>query len=110
MNADVDRYRTHSRWSDPGPFAAQLRAIPPEPREVRRAVSNLLVHPWVAPLRGIVAPDYAATDQQLRAVEGAPAGSVAERVYRDQPWLRVTPRLVSFAGGAPVEVASGVPA
>lgn len=69
MSAGLDRYRSHSRWSDPGPFTAALRAIPPEPRGVLRAVSNLLIHPWVAPMRGIVAPDFAAPDQNLRSVE-----------------------------------------
>lgn len=49
-------------------------------------------------------------DEVAAALAGAPDGSVAERVYRDQPWLRVTPKLVSLAGGTPVEVASGVPA
>jgi hypothetical protein len=69
MSADVDRYRTHSRWSDPGPFTAQLRAIPPEPASVQRAISQLLIHPWVAPQRGIVAPAEATQDRNIRSVE-----------------------------------------
>ena len=69
MNAEVDRYRTHSRWSDPGPFAPRLRAIPPDPPQVPRVVANLLIHPWVAPQRGIVAPAEATQDRNVRSVE-----------------------------------------
>lgn len=69
MIADVDRYRTHSRWTDPGAYAAELRAIPPDPRAVVDAVSNLLAHPMTAPARGIVAPEAAGGDRTLRSVE-----------------------------------------
>ena len=69
MSAGVDRYRTHSHWSDPGRFGAQLRAIPAEPPEVQRAISRLLIHPWVAPQRGIFAPAEAVQDRTIRAVE-----------------------------------------
>jgi hypothetical protein len=69
MMPAVDRYRTHSRWSDPGPFTAELHAIPPDPPGVVAAVSRLLIHPMIAPMRGLFAPDYAVGDRNIRSVE-----------------------------------------
>src|SRR5262249_52113138 len=66
---DVDRYRAQSRWTDPGRWTARLREIPPEPDAVVRAVSGLLQHPMMAPMRGIEVPAVARDDQGLRAVE-----------------------------------------
>ncbi len=43
----VSRYRTHSRWSDPGPYAAQLRALPPDPKALAEALHGLVVHPFL---------------------------------------------------------------
>jgi len=69
MMPAVDRYRTQSRWSDPGPFTERLRAIPPDPPAVVDAVSRLLIHPMIAPMRGIVAPETTVGDRNLRSVE-----------------------------------------
>jgi hypothetical protein len=66
---DVERYRAQSRWTDPGRWAARLREIPPEPGAVVRAVSGLLQHPMMAPVRGIEVPEAAREDQGLRAVD-----------------------------------------
>ena len=82
MSAQVDRYRTHSRWSDPGPFAPQLGAIPPDPPQVQRAVSNLLIHPMIAPHRGISVPAAATQDRNIRSVESILA-LLAERGSAD---------------------------
>ena len=69
MPQHVDPYRTHSRWSDPGRWSALLAGIPPEPASVVRAVSGLLLHPFVAPMRGVEMPPAALDDRNLRSVE-----------------------------------------
>jgi hypothetical protein len=70
MDQDVDFYRTQSRWSDPGRWASRLSEIPPEPRAIRHAVSGLLLHPYLAPMRGVEVPPAAQDDRQERSVEG----------------------------------------
>jgi len=65
----VEPYRTHSQWSDPGRWAPLLAQIPAEPAEVVRAVSGLLLHPFVAPMRGVEMPAAAAGDREIRSVE-----------------------------------------
>jgi hypothetical protein len=46
-------FRKQSQWSHPGRWEAFLKEIPPIPDTIVRVVSGLLIHPWVAPLRGI---------------------------------------------------------
>jgi hypothetical protein len=41
---------------------------------------------------------------------GSPDATLAQRVYREHDWLRVTPTVLSFATGVPVEVAARSPA
>ena len=65
-----DAYRTHSMWTDPGPFTDALRAIPPDPAAIVRDVSGLLLHPMIAPMRGIFVPDDALGDRNIRSVAG----------------------------------------
>jgi hypothetical protein len=67
--AEIDFYRTHSRWSHPGRWASLLTEIAPEPAGVVRAVSGLLLHPFVAPMRGVTMPAAAADDREVRSVE-----------------------------------------
>jgi hypothetical protein len=67
---DQDFYRTQSRWSDPGRWASLLAEIPPEPRAILRAVSGVLLHPYLAPMRGVEVPSAAQDDRQQRSVEG----------------------------------------
>ena len=68
MSDDV--YRAHSMWTDPGPFTAALRAIPPDPAAIVRDVSGLLLHPMIAPMRGIFVPEEALGDRDVRSVAG----------------------------------------
>jgi hypothetical protein len=65
-----DAYRTQSIWTDPGVHAAALRAIPPDPDAIVRVLSGLLLHPMIAPMRGIPVPDRAMGDRNVRSVEG----------------------------------------
>lgn len=44
-------------------------------------------------------------DDVARQLQGAPDAALAERVYRTHPWLRVTPTVLSFATGLPMEIA-----
>jgi hypothetical protein len=57
---------------------------------------------------GSTVPPATATRLDAVAAElaGAPDATTAARVYRKHEWLRVTPTVLSFADGAPVEVAS----
>ncbi|MGH7895749.1 MAG: hypothetical protein ACREQL_13840, partial [Candidatus Binatia bacterium] len=69
MDDDVEFYRTQSRWSEPGRWTGLLAEIPPEPAAVVRAVSGLLLHPFIAPMRGVSMPAAAADDREIRSVE-----------------------------------------
>lgn len=52
-----------------------------------------------------VPPDVAARFDAVTAVlAGAPDATTAARVYREHDWLRVTPTVLSFGDGPPVEV------
>ena len=42
-------YARHSRWSDPGPFAAHLKALPADPACLPEIVGGLVLHPLFAP-------------------------------------------------------------
>ncbi len=68
MAAHVEPYRTYSPWSDPGRWAPLLREISPEPQRVVRAVSGLLMHPFIAPVLGVAIPEAALGDRTVRAV------------------------------------------
>ena len=65
----LDVYRTHSVWTDPDAYTAELRAIPPDPVAIVRDVSGLLLHPMIAPMRGQFVPQSALDDQRIRSVE-----------------------------------------
>lgn len=80
MAENVDVYRTHSRWSDPGRWASLLAEIRPEPTEIVRAVSGLLLHPFIAPMRGVEMPAAAANDRDIRSVE-----TILDRVRSRDP-------------------------
>jgi hypothetical protein len=69
MAEQLDFYRTHSRWTDPGGRVALLRGIPPDPEGVVGAVSGLPLHPFMAPMRTIETPASAADDQGTWSVE-----------------------------------------
>jgi hypothetical protein len=94
MMAAVDRYRTQSRWSDPGAFTERLRAIPPDPSRVVDAVSRLLIHPMIAPMRGIFMPEAASGDRNIRSVEAilarlaerGPGDLAADRPPESKAW------------------------
>jgi hypothetical protein len=43
-------------------------------------------------------------DQVARLLAGAPDAPLAQRVYRERDWLRVTPTVLSMLRGGPVEV------
>jgi hypothetical protein len=43
-------------------------------------------------------------DAVAAELAGSPDATTAVRVYRENDWLRVTPTVLSFASGAPVEV------
>ena len=80
MPENVDVYRTQSRWSHPGRWASLLAEIRPEAAEIVRAVSGLLMHPFIAPARGVEMPAAAVDDRELRSVE-----AILDRVRaRDQ--------------------------
>jgi hypothetical protein len=86
MTGGLDAYRTHSRWTDPGPFAARLREIPPDPPSVLRALTGLLMHPMLAPLQGVFVPEAALDDRKIRSVEGLLARVAARDGRRfDEP-------------------------
>jgi hypothetical protein len=69
MEQGLEFYCTQSRWTDPGRWASQLAEITPEPRAIRQAVSGLLLHPYIAPMRGVEVPAAAQDDRQRRSVE-----------------------------------------
>ena len=43
-------------------------------------------------------------DAVAAELAGSPDVATAARVYREHEWLRVTPTVLSFAGGVPSEV------
>jgi hypothetical protein len=65
-----DDYRNHSIWTDPGPFTDALRSIPPDPAAILRDVSGVLLHPMIAPMRGLFVPEEALGDRNVRSVAG----------------------------------------
>jgi hypothetical protein len=79
MSAGVDRYRTHSAWSDPGRFASLLAAVPPDPAAIARATSAVLLHPFLAFERNLAIPDRAQHDKEVRGVEAMLAHIVSRR-------------------------------
>ena len=70
MTQLVEPYTIQSRWSDPGPHAAWLAAIPPAPQAVVRHVSNLVTHCLTARLRGLAVPERALRDVEVRTAAG----------------------------------------
>ena len=69
MSAAVDRYRTHSAWSDPGRFASRLAEVRSDPASIVRDVSGILLHPFLAIERNVTIPERAAGDREVRGVE-----------------------------------------
>jgi hypothetical protein len=69
MSSQVDYYRTQSRWTDPGRWTPLLAEIPPEPTTLPHDLARLLLHPFVAPMRGVEMPVAAADDRDIRSVE-----------------------------------------
>jgi hypothetical protein len=69
MSSDVDFYRTQSRWTDPGRRAGLLAEISPDPTTLPHALARLLLHPFVAPMRGVEMPAAATGDRDIRSVE-----------------------------------------
>ncbi|HXO03111.1 MAG TPA: transglutaminase domain-containing protein [Stellaceae bacterium] len=51
MVADITPYARHSRWSDPGPFAAHLDDLPADPVRLPDIVGGLVLHPLFAAAR-----------------------------------------------------------
>ena len=70
MTELAEPYTIQSRWSDPGPHAAWLAAIPPAPQAVVRHVSNLVTHCLTARLRGLAVPERALRDVEVRTAAG----------------------------------------
>ena len=77
MTPSLEMYRTQSTWTDPGRFASLLAAIPPEPSRVVDAVSGLLLHPFLAPMFGMLMPETSSDDRMIRSVEALLARLVA---------------------------------
>ena len=69
MTNHLDYYRRQSRWTDPGRWAPLLAEIPPEPETLPGDLGRLLLHPFVAPMRGVEVPAAAADDRDIRSVE-----------------------------------------
>jgi hypothetical protein len=66
---DVDPYRTHSRWSDPGHLASRLVEVSPVADTVARVVSGLVLDPFLAGMRGVEMPPGALEDRDARSVK-----------------------------------------
>lgn len=64
-----ERYRRHSRWTDPGPHAGRLADLPADPVVLTGILGGLVVHPAVTRPFGIDMPEEAASDRTLRSVE-----------------------------------------
>lgn len=69
MTQDVDGYRAHSQWTDPGRWAPLVAELPPDPARLPGELSGFLLHPFIAPMRGERVPEAAANDQDIRSVE-----------------------------------------
>ena len=80
MASQLDYYRTQSHWTDPGRWAHLLGDIPPEPTTLPRALARLLLHPFIAPLRGVDVPAAATDDRDVRSVE-----AMLDRVHARDP-------------------------
>jgi hypothetical protein len=80
MGNHVDYYRTQSRWTDPGRWTPLLSEIPADPAALPRALARLLLHPFVAPERGIEVPGAATDDRNIRSVE-----VILDRVHERDP-------------------------
>jgi hypothetical protein len=61
----------------------------------------------LGPGADIPAAWLAELDAVAAALRGAPDGDLARRIYAAHDWLRVTPRVLSFESGVPVELALG---
>lgn len=79
MSAAVDRYRTHSAWSEPGRFRPLLARVPSDPDAVVRAASAVLLHPFLAFERNVTIPERAQDDKEVRGVTAMLARIVARR-------------------------------
>ena len=80
MSSHLDYYRTQSHWTDPGRWARLLGDSPPEPTTLPRALARLLLHPFIAPLRGVDVPATATDDRDVRSVE-----AMLDRVHARDP-------------------------
>jgi hypothetical protein len=87
MADDVEPYRRHSRWTDPGRHAAWLRAMPPEPEALARRVPDLVMHCMTARLQGVPVPERALRDVEIRSVE-----ELVDRVLARDPRAATEPR------------------
>jgi hypothetical protein len=76
VDAGVSRYMRHSRWSDPGPFAARLAPLPAEPAALPEIVGGLVLHPFFAP---------AGTGHAEASLRSVPEILAALLVRDDQP-------------------------
>ena len=68
---DTARYASHSRWSDPGPFAGQFAALAADPGALPDIVGGLMLHPMFA------APGGDASEATLRSARQIVAGVLA---------------------------------
>lgn len=69
---DVDRFRRHTPYSDPGPHAAWLRGMPDEPVALAAAVRGLVVH--------YVASGLAFTPERVAEVDSRWVARVLDRL------------------------------
>jgi hypothetical protein len=59
----------------------------------------------LGPGRDVPEPVARDFDRVAALLRGAPDAALAQRVYRDEVWLRVPPRVISFLTGEPTEIA-----
>ena len=64
----VQEFQRHTAASYPGTHGRRFDGIGGEPRAVATAVQNLLLHPVLAPARGVTMPGEAADDREVRSV------------------------------------------
>lgn len=56
MEAHLEFYCKHSRWSNPGRYNSHISEIAPVPEAVTHAVSGLIMHAWLAKMRNVEMP------------------------------------------------------
>ena len=69
LDSQISSYVNQSRWTDPGAYGSLFKVLPSDPTALPEVLAGLILHPGVAPGRGIQVRDTSRSDPELRTVQ-----------------------------------------